>query len=104
MLNPESNNDSGFLFGLKLIAMEEREMKKNKPSPLRAIRLKCLQCSNYQPSEVRFCQCFDCPIFPFRFGRNPNRAGIGGGLPVSAKKSPVEPNKITKKEAINGQD
>ena len=32
-------------------------------TPLKAIRLKCP----------------DCPLFPFRFGKNPNRAGLTNG-------------------------
>ena len=52
-------------------------------TPLRAIRLKCLDCSAGQPSEVRECPVTDCPLYPFRFGRNPNRKGIGGRREVS---------------------
>ncbi len=47
-------------------------------TPLKAIRAKCLDCCCEQPSEVRLCPCKDCPLYPFRFGKNPNRAGIGG--------------------------
>lgn len=46
-------------------------------TPLRAIRAKCLDCTCYQPSEVRKCTMEDCPLHPFRFGKNPNREGIG---------------------------
>ena len=47
-------------------------------TPLKAIREKCLDCVCDAAVEVRRCVCTDCPLFPFRFGRNPNRAGIGG--------------------------
>lgn len=43
-------------------------------TPLRAIRLKCLDCSCDQPKEVRLCPCTDCALYPFRFGKNPYRA------------------------------
>lgn len=31
-----------------------------------AVNLKCLDCSNFQREEIRFCTCYDCPLFPFR--------------------------------------
>lgn len=46
-------------------------------TPIKAIRAKCLECSNYQPKEVRECIIPDCPLYPFRMGKNPNRTGIG---------------------------
>jgi hypothetical protein len=49
-----------------------------KLTPLKAIRMKCLDCSAGQPSEVRRCCIADCPLFRYRFGRNPSRKGIGG--------------------------
>lgn len=55
-------------------------------SPLKAIRQKCLDCSNFQPSEVKLCPCEDCVLYPFRLGRNPNRKGLGGN-PAFGKKT-----------------
>ncbi len=49
-------------------------------TPIKAIRAKCLECSNHQPKEVRYCSITDCPLYPYRFGKNPNRKGIGGGV------------------------
>ncbi len=46
-------------------------------TPLKAIRKKCLDCSAYDKAEVRNCNIPDCPIYPFRMGKNPNRKGIG---------------------------
>lgn len=43
-------------------------------SPIKAIRAKCLECSNYQYSEVRECPVEECPLYAFRFGKNPYRA------------------------------
>lgn len=44
----------------------------HKPSlPLEAIRRKCLDCSCYQPSEVRSCEALECSLWPFRAGRYP---------------------------------
>ena len=41
------------------------------PTPMKAIRLKCLDCSNGQYSEVRFCGVGTCPIYPYRMGKRP---------------------------------
>ena len=35
-----------------------------------AIRLKCLDCA-HTSAEVRKCPVYDCPLWPFRLGRNP---------------------------------
>ena len=32
--------------------------------PLKAIRLKCLDCSNGSSHEVRFCPVMSCPLYP----------------------------------------
>lgn len=42
-------------------------------SPLKAIREKCLDCSNGSYKEVELCPVTRCPIYTFRFGKNPNR-------------------------------
>ena len=49
-------------------------MKKLYETPLKAIRKKCLDCSYFQPSEVRRCTVIKCPIYPYRFGRRPDKA------------------------------
>jgi len=33
-----------------------------------AIRKKCLDCSGYQPKEVRLCPIKDCPLYRYRLG------------------------------------
>jgi hypothetical protein len=43
----------------------------NRTLPLQAIRAKCLDCSCYQPSEVRLCEAVKCPLWPFRAGKHP---------------------------------
>lgn len=40
---------------------------------MRAIRLKCYDCSCYQSNEVRECPVTNCPLYPFRLGKNPFR-------------------------------
>jgi hypothetical protein len=40
-------------------------------TPMKAIRAKCLDC-NGNAYEVKLCPCTDCPLWPFRLGKNPN--------------------------------
>ena len=44
-------------------------------TPVKAIRAKCLDCSCGNPYEVNVCPLTGCPLYPYRFGRNPNRKG-----------------------------
>jgi hypothetical protein len=46
-------------------------------TPVKAIRAKCMQCSNFQHSEVTQCPITDCALWIYRFGKNPDRKGIG---------------------------
>ncbi len=45
---------------------------------LQAIRVKCVECNCGSAAAVRKCEQADCPLFPYRFGHNPNRTGKGG--------------------------
>lgn len=42
-------------------------------NPVKAIRLKCLDCSGGSSGEVEKCPITNCPLYPFRFGKNPFR-------------------------------
>lgn len=42
-------------------------------TPLRAIRAKCVDCSAGSMKEVRECVMLDCPLYPYRLGKSPNR-------------------------------
>lgn len=44
-------------------------------TPLKAIRAKCIDCCCGDKNEVKLCPCTDCPVYPFRFGKNPFLAG-----------------------------
>lgn len=35
----------------------------------KAIRMKCLECSGGQRAEVRLCEMRECPLWPFRLGK-----------------------------------
>lgn len=49
-------------------------------TPLKAIRLKCLDCCCGQMMEVKNCPCSDCPLYIYRDGHNPARKGLGRDL------------------------
>lgn len=56
-------------------------------TPLKAIRAKCLDCCCGMYSEVKLCSATDCALYLYRFGKNPNRAGIGNKKPFQQKNS-----------------
>ena len=43
-------------------------------SPLKALRLRCIDCCAGSSLEVRLCTAASCPAWPFRLSRNPWRA------------------------------
>jgi len=67
-------------------------------SPVKSIRLKCLECTDHHPKEIRNCTITDCALYPYRLGRNPNRKGIGPKKGPIFKKRQVESAIITKKK------
>ena len=42
-------------------------------NPVKAIRAKCIDCCCGSTAEVKECQATECPLHPFRFGKNPYR-------------------------------
>lgn len=64
-------------------------MTEKRTTPTRAIRQKCLECAGDQQSEVRLCHMDDCPLWPFRMGKNPNasRPWLKGRVPACGKKT-----------------
>lgn len=57
---------------------DRKESGMKELTPVRAIRVKCLECQGNHYKEVRNCPSTDCPLHTFRLGKNPNRKGIGG--------------------------
>ena len=47
-------------------------MEEKRLTPIKAIRAKCLECSCGNNAEVRECVIPDCPLYPYRMGKNPN--------------------------------
>lgn len=42
-------------------------------TPVKAIRLKCLDCCAGSSAEVRQCELTSCALHRFRLGKNPNK-------------------------------
>lgn len=42
-----------------------------KLTPIKAIRLKCLDCCCNSANEVKLCNCDKCALYPYRFGKRP---------------------------------
>jgi len=57
-------------------ANELEQLGHARVSPLRALRLNCLDCCNGSAQEVRLCTAVDCPSWPFRMGKSPWRAPL----------------------------
>ena len=49
-------------------------MAKHYDTPIKAIRKKCLDCTCYQPKEIRLSPVVECALYPYRFGRRPTQA------------------------------
>ena len=64
---------------------------------LRPIRLYCIDCAGGSRAEVRMCPKETCPLYPFRFGKDPSPSkprGIANrlsGEPVPDESSPFRP-------------
>lgn len=41
-------------------------------TPIKSIRLFCLECCGGSSNEVKLCPSTTCPLHPFRLGKNPN--------------------------------
>jgi len=53
------------------------------------------------PKEVRLCLSEDCPLYVFRFGRNPRRKGIGHKKTKVHQKNETELGEISKSDHLN---
>ena len=45
-------------------------------TPIKTIRKKCLDCCSGKVKEVRLCQAVECALYPYRFGRRPDKATV----------------------------
>ena len=68
---PEVGRDPRLMTAEEIVALAHRTM-----SPLKALRLRCIDCCAGSSLEVRLCTAVSCPSWPFRMGRNPWRAPV----------------------------
>ncbi len=85
-------------------------------SPLRALRLKCLDCCNGSAREVRLCTAVDCPSWPSRMGKNPwrkplseeecaeRRARFAGKIPAAPSDAQKTGGEIAASHLGRGRD
>ena len=62
-----------------------------KLTPIRAIRLKCLDCSAESPHEVNKCVIPECSLYIYRFGKNPAKKGQGPKTPPFLREHKAQP-------------
>jgi len=51
------------------LEMDKLDFSKARLTPLRAMRLKCLDCCGFVEMEVEKCPSTNCPLYPYRKGR-----------------------------------
>lgn len=66
-------------------------------TPLKAIRAKCLDCSNGSSAEVNLCPIVECPLYPYRHGRHPKLEGKGHAPSEASLKALQEINERRRK-------
>ncbi len=64
--------------------MEEKKLRTN---PVKVIREYCLDCCLASSHEVALCPAAHCPLWPFRFGKNPYRAERSAAQKAAAMQS-----------------
>jgi hypothetical protein len=69
-------------------------------SPLKAIRLKCLECCSGSWLQVKNCKASDCCLWEFRFGKNPHKKGNIANLKPFPKKDKGFPTGVLAKRGI----
>ena len=72
-------------------------MSEKRITPMKAIRLKCLDCSCGSSSEVNLCQVEKCPLYPFREGHDPFRAK----REYTPEEKAILSSRLTKSKPIN---
>lgn len=73
-------------------------------SPLKAIRAKCLDCTCGQASEVKNCHIEQCPLHPFRLGKNPYRTRTMTDEQKQAAAERMKMARLAKKSLFNNDE
>jgi hypothetical protein len=61
-----------------IIKTKSEGIKTVELTPLKAIWHQCLECMGWSAHDVDHCSNKFCSLFPYRFGNNPERKGMGG--------------------------
>lgn len=61
-----------------MIQATSKWINRSRLSPLKSVRLYCKTVCGGSAKEVRLCTTAECPLYAYRFGRNPSRCGVGG--------------------------
>ncbi len=72
----------------------------SRKTPLRAIRAYCKECVE-SLKEIRYCTSHNCPLYIYRFGKNPARTGIYPRHTPILVKSRLELANNAKEEGLN---
>ena len=86
-------------------ADELQQLGHERVSPLRALRLKCLDCCNDSAQEVRLCTAVACPSWPFRMGKSPWRRKLDQEerAALLARLAPKDASEPTAAQKIGGE-
>jgi hypothetical protein len=76
-------------------------MTQKRLSPLKAIKKHCLDCSGGSRHELQNCVIPDCPLYPYRLGRNSARKGIGGSPKLMNPKTTTQVESFDQGTALN---
>lgn len=49
-------------------------------TPIKAIRAKCIDCTNGQNVEIRECRITECPLWEYRMGHRPKKDSVDGDI------------------------
>ncbi len=72
-------------------------------TPMKAIRLKCLDCCCGSSAEVKLCPALNCPLWLYRSGHNPARAGTCG-KGFTSKKHGTTPISEAREDGYHGDE
>jgi len=59
-------------------------------TPIQAHRKRCLECVGGSYRAVRECSQTECESYPYRLGKNPRRAGVGGNPTLKGKEAHLD--------------
>ena len=70
-----------------------------KKDVLNVVRAKCLDCCMGQANEVKLCTITDCSLYPYRFGKDPNK----GRVLTEEQKAAMARGRLKSKEQIESE-